>query len=126
MTAEKESLLSRITMCRLGHAKGTETEEILYQAHNEIERLQNIQRDFHNLDDVAEIRRLREVLIRLRDEPAQDEAWDMDDVHTLVLQALAGGRAHDTGSPIDVAAPPREPCRHGTTHGQCEHCLDAL
>jgi len=26
----------------------------------------------------------------------------------------------------DVQAPPREPCRHGNTHGQCEHCLDAL
>ena len=58
-SAENKSLLSRITMCRLGYAKGTETEEILYQAHNEIERLQNIQRDFHNLDDVGEIDRLR-------------------------------------------------------------------
>jgi len=61
-SAENETLLSRITMCRLGYAKGTETEEILYQAHNEIERLQNIQRDFHNLDDVAEIRRLRQAV----------------------------------------------------------------
>lgn len=33
------SLLERIQMCRMGHAKGTQTEEILYEAYNEIERL---------------------------------------------------------------------------------------
>lgn len=40
LTADHQlSLLERIQMCRMGHPKGTETEEILYEAYNEIERL---------------------------------------------------------------------------------------
>ncbi len=47
MTNESADLLSRINICRLGHAKGTQTEEILYQAYNEIERLQRIRDTLH-------------------------------------------------------------------------------
>ena len=59
----------------------------------EIERLQFIQREFHNLDDVAEIKRLRELLKRSLNAFAYDTDGRLWDTKMAIEDVV--GPAHD-------------------------------